>query len=88
MVGVSAILSGYKLIVRHWQWFLLSVTVCLCLAFLYTKLVTPVYKISGRMIIKSADKDPFRSSNRMLSNVQNVGIPCIEVSIGYLQLRK
>ena len=73
MVGVSAILSGYKLIVRHWQWFLLSVTVCLCLAFLYTKLVTPVYKISGRMIIKSADKDPFRSSNRMLSNVQNVG---------------
>lgn len=64
----------FRLFVSHWQWFLLSMVICLCAAFLYTNYVTPVYKLSGLLLIKSTDKPRFsRSSNRLFSGVKNLG---------------
>lgn len=42
--------------VRYWQWFLLSVIICLCAAQLYLFRVTPAYRISGKLMISAADK--------------------------------
>ena len=58
---------------RHWQWFLLSVIICLCLAQFYYNYVTPVYRLSAKILIKQPDNFRHRSSNRMLRYVQNVG---------------
>lgn len=45
-----------KMFVRYWQWFLLSVIICLCAAQLYLFRVTPAYRISGKLMISAADK--------------------------------
>lgn len=56
---------------RHWQWFLLSVVICLSVALLHVKLSTPVYEVSARMLISNA-KSAIRS-NRMMANIQTPG---------------
>lgn len=62
-----------KMMVCHWQWFLLSVVICLCAAQLYVNYVTPVYKISGKLLIRQTDNYGHRSSTRMLKYVEHVG---------------
>lgn len=62
-----------KVMVLHWQWFLLSVVICLCASLLYVRCATPVYKFSGRLLISQADNYSGRASNRMLRYVNNVG---------------
>ena len=62
-----------KLMLRYWQWFLLSVVICLCAALLYVRYVTPVYKFSARVLVLQADNPGHGSSNRMLKYVKNVG---------------
>lgn len=66
------LISLLKLLVSHWQWFLLSVVICLGLAQLYIKFCTPVYKVSVKMLIKRSDNAGRRS--RGLINVQNLGM--------------
>lgn len=63
-----------RLLVRHWQWFLLSVFICLCAAQLYCLYVTPVYEISARMLVKRPDNYSGRASNRFLRYTQHVGL--------------
>ena len=62
-----------KLMLRYWQWFLLSVVICLCAALLYARYVTPVYMFSARMLVLQADNPGHLSSNRMLKYVKDVG---------------
>ena len=62
-----------KLMVRYWQWFLPSVVICLCVSLLYIHFATPVYKISGRMIIRQTDNYKHTGSTKMLKNVSNIG---------------
>ena len=62
-----------KMVAHHWQWFLLSVVICLCAALLYTHYVTPVYKFSGRLMIHQSDNYGHRGSTRMLRYVSNLG---------------
>ena len=64
-----------RLFIGYWQWFLLSLFICLCAAYLYTQYATPVYKMTGKLIIKTADGDQLlQRSNRLLTNVQSVGM--------------
>ena len=56
-----------KMVIRHWQWFLLSVVVCLGLAQLYIHNATPVYEISGRLLINQSDNYNHRGSTRLKS---------------------
>lgn len=62
-----------KLMVRNWQWFLMSVVICLCFSLLYVRYAIPVYKLSGRMLINQADNYSGAGSQRMLRYVTNVG---------------
>ena len=60
----------FKLFIGHWQYFLLSMTICLCAAFLYAQFSTPIYKITGKLLLKDADENTYqRYSKRFVSNV-------------------
>lgn len=70
---------NYKELIRlflgYWRWFVLSLFVCLCGAYLYTLYTTPIYKMSGKLLVKTADGEQFiQPSNRLLTNVQSVGM--------------
>ena len=60
-----------KMIAHYWQWFILSVVICVCAAQLYVLRVTPAYRISGRLLISQADKYR-RASYNLLKSVDNV----------------
>ena len=62
-----------KMVAHRWQWFLLSVVICMCAALLYTHYVTPVYKFSGRLMIHQSDNYGHRGSTVMLRYVSNLG---------------
>jgi len=63
----------FWMFVRHWQWFVLSVIICLSLAFLYTWYVTPVYEITGKMMIKTPDGYRGNKWKHRITMIQNLG---------------
>ena len=80
----------YAMVVLNWQWFILSVFICLCGALIYLRYATPSYQVSSKMLIK--DENNRRSStNQMLSNMQDLGFMTnsagIENEIEILQSR-
>jgi capsular exopolysaccharide synthesis family protein len=42
--------------VLHWQWFVLSVVLCLGLAFLFLRYKSPTYSMSAKVLIKDSEK--------------------------------
>ncbi len=62
----------YSILIINWQWFVLSMFICLCAAMLYLRYTEPVYNLTTRMLIKDEDNNR-RSSARMLSNMQDLG---------------
>lgn len=56
----------------NWQWFFLSVFICLCGAFIYLRYKTPIYKVSAKMLVKDEDNHR-RGANQMLANMQDIG---------------
>ena len=56
--------------VLNWQWFLLTVFICLCGAFIYLRYATPQYRVTARMLIKDEDK---KRGGDVLSNMQDIG---------------
>lgn len=62
-----------KHVIRHWQWYILSMVICLCVAQLYIFYVTPVYKMSCKLLIKQADNYNHQASSRYLYGISNVG---------------
>ena len=61
-----------SLFILNWQWFFLSMFICVCGAFIYLRYKTPVYQVSAKMLIKDEDNRR-RSANQMLSNMQDMG---------------
>ena len=61
----------FALLVLNWQWFLLSFVICLSASLLYLRYASPVYKVSGRMLVK--DEDKRRNATQMLANMQDLG---------------
>ena len=61
----------FAVLVLNWQWFLLSLIIFLCGAFIYLRYAEPVHKISARMLIKDEQKS--RNPAQMLSNVEDLG---------------
>ena len=47
----------YAALVLNWQWFLLSLIICFCMALIYLRYAEPVYEVSARML---------RTNRRML----------------------
>ena len=63
----------FWMFVHHWQWFVLSVIICLSLAFLYTWYVTPVYEITGKMMIKAPDGYRGNLWKHRITMIQDLG---------------
>ncbi|WP_051523402.1 tyrosine-protein kinase [Prevotella sp. MA2016] len=63
----------YAMLILNWQWFLLSLFICLCGALLYLRYATPTYQVSARMLIKDDDNRRRSSANQMLANMQDFG---------------
>ena len=61
----------FAMLVLNWQWFLLSLIIFVCGAFIYLRYTEPVYKVSARILIK--DKTKNRKPNEMLANVEDLG---------------
>ena len=61
----------YAALVLNWQWFLLSLIICLCGALIYLRYAEPVYKVTARMLIKDENKK--RNANQMLASVEDLG---------------
>ena len=80
----------FALLVLNWQWFLLSLFIFMCGAFIYLRYATKTYQVSAKMLIKDEDNNR-RRSNQMLANMQEIGIMTnsagIENEIEILQSR-
>ena len=63
----------FAMLVLHWQWFALSLFICLCGALIYLRYATPVYQVSSKMLIKDEQKRRSSSSEQMLANMQDLG---------------
>lgn len=63
----------FAMLLLNWQWFLLSLFICLCSAFIYLRYATRTYQVSAKMLIKDEDNTP-RRSNKMLANMQEIGM--------------
>ena len=61
----------FAMLVLNWQWFLLSLVIFVCGAFIYLRYTEPVYKVSARILIK--DKTKNKKPNEMLANVEDLG---------------
>ena len=63
----------FKLFVLNWQWFLLSLFICVAGAFIYLRYKRPVYQVTAKMLIKD-EQNNRRVGNQMLANMQDLGI--------------
>lgn len=63
----------YTMFILNWQWFVLSVIVCLCIAVVYLRYKSPVYKVSAKVLIKDDDNKQARGGSQMLANMQDFG---------------
>ena len=63
----------YAMLVLNWQWFLLSLFICLCGALIYLRYATRTYQVSAKMLIKDDKNNRRGSANQMLSNMQDFG---------------
>ena len=65
----------YKILVLNWQWFLLSLLICLGGAMLYLHYKTPTYEVSAKMLVKDEQKNrPSANMSQMMANMQDFGI--------------
>ena len=62
----------FAMLVLNWQYFLLSIFICLCGALIYLRYATPVYQVSAKMLIKEENRS--RRSANMLNSMQEFGI--------------
>lgn len=60
-------------IVLNWHWYLISVIICLCGAFLYLRYTQPTYQVSARMLIKDEGKKTGNANRQMLSSMEDFG---------------
>lgn len=63
----------FAMLVLNWQWFLLSLFICLCGALIYLRYADPVYQMSVKMLIKD-DNTRRRANANALANMQDLGI--------------
>jgi capsular exopolysaccharide synthesis family protein len=61
-------------LVLNWQWYLLSVVICLFSAYLYLRYTQPIFQLTARMLVKDEEKKTIRSPKQMLPNMEDFGI--------------
>ena len=63
----------YAMLVLNWQYFLFSLIIFICGAFLYLRYTEPTYKVSARLLIKNDESRMRRNPAQMLSNMTELG---------------
>ena len=71
----------FTIFILNWQWFALSIFICLCGALIYLRYKSPVYQLSAKILIKDENKQKGGSSNQMLANMQELGFISNSASI-------
>ena len=61
-------------LVLNWQWYLLSLIICLGCAFFYLRYTWPTYQVAARMLVKDEEKKAIRSAKQFLPNMEDFGI--------------
>ena len=61
-------------VVLKWQWYVLSLVICMSAAYIYLRYAQPVYQVSARMLVKDEEKQTFRSAKQILPNMADFGI--------------
>ena len=61
----------FAMLVLNWHWFLLSLIIFACAAFIYLRYAEPVYKVTARMLIKDESKQ--NNAAEMLAGVEDLG---------------
>ena len=61
-------------VVLNWQWYLLSLVICMSTAYIYLRYAQPIYRVSARMLVKDEDKKAGSSVKQMLPNMEDFGI--------------
>ncbi len=54
-----------KTFLLNWQWILLSVFICLCVAFIYIRYTSPVYQVTAKLLVKEDDDNKSRMANQI-----------------------
>jgi len=62
----------YRIFILNWQWFILSVIICLGVAYLYLRYTSPVYNTAAKLIIKGDDQSNRRGGGSMYATIQNM----------------
>lgn len=60
--------------ILNWKWFVLSLIVCMGVAFAYLRYTTPTYSVSAKFLIKDDDNGYSSRSKNALLNSANLGI--------------
>jgi capsular exopolysaccharide synthesis family protein len=61
-------------VVLNWQWYLLSLVICMSAAYIYLRYAPAIYQVSARMLVKEEEKQTFRSTKQILPNMADFGI--------------
>ena len=61
-------------VVLNWQWYVLSLIICMSAAYIYLRYAKPVYQVSARMLVKDEDKNTRTSIRQILPNMEDFGI--------------
>lgn len=65
----------YKMVVLNWKWFVLSLALCLGVAYAYLRYKTPVYQSAAKLLIKDDDNMNNKSNGvNALLNSQTLGL--------------
>lgn len=62
----------FTLVILNWPWFIISLVIFISGALIYLRYAEPTYRMSVKMLIKEENNNR-RSSNQMLSNMQEFG---------------
>ena len=63
----------FTTLVLNWQYFLFSLIIFICGAFLYLRYTEPTYKVSARLLIKGDESQARRNATQLLSNMADLG---------------
>lgn len=61
-------------LVLNWQWYLLSLVICMSCAYIYLRYTQPIYQMSARMLVKDENKNSRTSVRQILPNMEDFGI--------------
>lgn len=61
-------------LVLNWQWYLLSLLICLSCAYFYLRYAKPTYQVTARMLVKDENKNATGSVKQILPNMEDFGI--------------